>query len=215
MPATALGDSRKETRMTPQIKKRATLTHPHRPPQELHLMQIERGVFRWVTISAADRSFGPDYLTETDAIRGIRAEVESNPDMVGVDLTVFPVAPPPEVRAAKAIRDARNDVNPLFDVDMVAEIIRKETGIDGLLEHYQAMLAFLFQRRRAYAAALFPKVDGMEPRDITLDGLLLNCIEATEKSVGQGMDNLKAILNQPVSRIIKVGGGPQNPGKVN
>ena len=196
---------------------KAVLKHlPSGKTQNLSLFRIEQNVYRWVDDLTGKPCDGVDYLDISMAIKALRVRVETEPNMTGIDLMVLPVAPPPEERAArriarlytfallKALPLSSEDVaeiDPGGAVDEVAEIIRNETGIDFLIEHTQTLLAFLFQRRLAYAKALFPTVQGQEPRDITLDGLLLQVIEAMQKATGQDYANLVKILKEPISTV--------------
>lgn len=204
--------------MTPQIMKQAVLKKPGLADKQLHLVRLEKGCYRWIEV-LGEKPFGPDWLSEHDAIKGIRVEIETNPEFVGVDLTVTTAQPSAEMRAAESVVEyyetifatvadinARNPESRSEQVQSVMDCVTYETNLADLLEHFQVMLAYNFRNRRVYARALFPVRDGKEPRDLVGDGLLLNCIQAIEKSTGQKLDNLKAVLLEPVSNITVVGG---------
>lgn len=195
-----------------QICKRATIKDKHGDTTEQFLFRHAKGDYRWAD-KGGNEFDGVAYLSEEDAIRAIRCKVEGEPEYVGADLTIFPVDPPPHVRAAeKCFEQQSLSVTPFRPfikqevIDMLAGIIEKETNIATLLDAYQTLLAHCFQRRRIYAKAQFPTVEGQEPRDLVFDGLLLTCIEETEKATRQNFDNLKKILMEPSSRIVTAHG---------
>ncbi len=173
----------------------------------LSLFKTEPTVFRWVAESDGSRFDSCDYVTSSDAVKGLRVLVDGDPGYVGADLTIYPVEPPPEERAARRIveeleiEDGYHTPNP-YDIEKVAEIIRQETAIVELCEHTQTLLAYLFTRRDAFAQALFPTVHGQRPRDMVMDGLLLSAIEAMGKATRQDYANLVKILKEPVSNLI-------------
>jgi len=182
--------------------------------RHLILIRKDKGDYRW--INAVGEEFdGVAYLDEVTAMKALRLAVEvdhARPEFIGADLTIDPVGPPPSRRAAEKMsavfhRDWDND--PEKAVEEATELIEQETRVSELLNAYQELLAYSFTRRPAFAKALFPKTPEGEPRDLVFDGLLLACIEATEKATLQDFDNLKKILKQPVSRIIGATSMPQ------
>ena len=86
------------------VVKRAVLKHKDGRQQEFFLFRVEEKVFRWAD-SNGKLWDGVDYTSENIALKGIRVSVDTDPALVGVDLTVYPVEPAPEERAAKARRE--------------------------------------------------------------------------------------------------------------
>jgi hypothetical protein len=161
-------------------------------------MCTDKDSYVWKTVDGKTWEALAVYESESIAIRQIRVAVDNDPDLVEIDLTIYPVDPPAEERAAAKILDRYG----FKDDGSLAAIIGRETNIAEITEHVQALLAYIFSRRRAFAAALFPIVDGKEPRDLVLDGILLSAIEAMAKSTKQDYGNLLAILRKPVSAIV-------------
>ena len=181
---------------------------------ELCLFRVEPKVYRWVYPNGQELDH-IDYLTDADAIAALRVLVDGDPAYVGCDLTVNPVTPPPELRAARRVM---RRVGAFEDetLEAIRNLIQEETGIGALLDASQALFAYIWKYRPLYARTLFPHVEGKPPRDLTLDGLLLTYLEAAEKSLGESLDNLKAVLREPVSEIIGARQLPQKQkGKVN
>ena len=209
--------------MKPHPVKRATLKREPAATVELLLVRHEPRVFRWHAAHGVPFD-NVDYVAEVDALKALRVLVESSPEYVGVDLTIHSVTPPPEERAAEKITNYINEhgnPGPLGPNnwtppgDRIASIIRSETGITELIEQAEVLVAFLFQRRRAYARALFPAPAGEEPRDLTLDGLLLELIEALQTATQNDYGNLVKILKEPVGNIKVVAAMPTPPKGVN
>jgi hypothetical protein len=195
--------------MAAKAVKKAKLIFPDKREDNLVLLQVEPKVLRWETDGGREWD-GVDYLDEATAIASIRVLVERDPAYVGVDLTVLSMDPTPAERAAGVIGFEFG----MTEVPRVAEIIAKETNIDGLTEHISTLIAYLFRHRPAFAKALFPVTEAGAPRDMVLDGLLLNVIQAMEKSTGQTFGNLTKILLEPVSVIQMASKLPPGGGKI-
>ena len=172
-----------------QVVNTASIVKPEGKTDRLALFKVERGCFRWRTQAGeVHPGLEADFLDASDAVRAIRVLVDGDPRFVGSDLTVHPVAPPPEERAAKAIWKAGDDLS----VDEIAEIIRKETAIDRLVENISLLVAYELPRLR------MPKPAGL---DLIQGGLLLNVIEAMERAQATDYSNLKSILKKPVEKV--------------
>ncbi len=180
-----------------KIVNKAVLRYPDGTAQELSLFQVESRVFRWVRQSGSLWD-NVDYLEAAMAIKGLRVLVEGDPAYVGCDLTITPVAPPPEERAAKRIWTEIGDwcggraVRPESETEAMAQIIREETGIDKLTEAINLLLAYEFPRR------LQPKQPGL---DMTWGGLVLSIIDALEVAQRTNLSNLKKQLADGIKDI--------------
>lgn len=199
------------------ITKLATLKHDDGRVQNLTLVRKGKSSYQWYI--GEKRWDEADYVAPGDAIKGLRVWAETDVAAIGIDLTFYEPVPTPAQRTAKRIMA---DITPYLKAPggptseaELADLIEEEMHFSELLEHVQVLLAFCFQRRRAYAQALFPSKDGTTPRDVTADGLLLNCIEAVEKSAGIDLSNLTKILREPVGRIQVVTNVPTPKGPVN
>lgn len=181
------------------IVKKAIIKHLENaePPQQLSLFRIEPKVYRWINDATGQqtRSLPVDYLTEDDALRALRVRIDGEAQWVGWDLTIIPVADPPEVRAAKRLpsvftRDWDNDVPRA--VDEAATIIRQETGIDKLVEAVNLLITYEMPRLR----------EGKRPGlDMKHGGLIIEVLEALEKTQQVDLSNLKAKLAQGLETV--------------
>jgi len=191
-----------------EITKRAKLKFPDARERNLVLLKIEPKVYVWKTEGGTDWD-GVQYLEESTAISQLRVTIDHDPAYVGVDLTVTSPDPTPAQRAAEKIREGISEDLETTEVPFVAwlydnrieKCINEETNIDPLVDHLQTLLAYLFRRRPAFAKAIFPVTEQGAPRDLTMDGLLLNVIQALEKTTGQKWENLTRLLMEPVSVI--------------
>lgn len=191
------------------IVKRATMKYPDGHVMDFALVKRERVDFRWIYAASGEEVSGVAYLSEPDAIKALRVQVDHSPELVGVDLTITSVDPPPEQRAAEAVwsRYEKYDFvdRPLLrdrEVEALAEIIGRETGVPALIESFSNLMAYVFIHRPAFAKALFPVTAQGNPRDMVLDGLLWQAVEAMQKSTGQDFSNLLKPLKEPVSQIM-------------
>jgi hypothetical protein len=186
------------------IVNKAVLRHRNGKEQSLSLLKIESGVFRWITDELTKPWDGIDYLDRSMAIKALRVRVETDPAYVGADLTITSPDPTPAERAAAEIIKAIDANLPIADTPCrtMAEIIDRETNLPALLDSFQTLMAYVFTRRLPFAMALFPTTAAGKPRDLVMDGLLLNAIEAIEKSTGQTFDSLRKQLEEPVSNLI-------------
>lgn len=198
--------------MTPTIIKRAVWKHPQRPDREFLLARVERACFRWLDALTTKPWDGVDYLDAGTALKAMRVYVGGDPIMVGYDLTIFDVAPPPEERAAKRIGQAFN-AGMTFDEyrSRCVEIIGQETNISPAVQAFSELIAYLMIHRAAFARALFPVTPDGQPRDLVMDGLLYTAIEALAKSTGQDFSNLLKPLKEPVSKIVQARAVPRPP----
>lgn len=177
------------------IINRAALKIRDGQEKKLSLFRVERGVFRWVEDATSEPFDGVDYLSDTDAIKGLRVLVDGDPAYVGCELTIHPVSPPAEERAARRIYewfDNAGDSAPEIFLDAISEIIRNETAIDKLTETLNLLLAYEVTRLRA------PKPAGL---DLVHAGLLLDAVCALERSQAIDLTGIKSRLKQPVERI--------------
>lgn len=217
-----------------QVVKSASITHPARPTENLSLQKVERGVFRWTVTETGQPWDGKDWLSEQDAIQQIRVTVDCEPEYVGCDLTVREVDPTPDERAAKRVfaicgmddheyspledSSCRDSIQELQDI---SQIIRDETNINGILDATETLLAYLFIHRAAFSVALFLTTkygfllqqikEPIPGRDLTMDGLILACVEAVEKAKQQDYSNLKKPLTEPISEIAVATRMPKPP----
>lgn len=179
------------------VTKHALITRPNQPDVRLFLFRVERGVYRWRTdMGQGYRGLEVDYLSESDAVVAIRIMVDNSVDYVGCDLTINPVAPPAEERAAfrvlNEIKLARVLNEDAYSQDEIASIIRNETAIDKLTASINILIAYEIQR------LLQPKPPGL---DMTHAGLLLDVVEALERSQSVDLSQVKAKLKQPVDTV--------------
>lgn len=178
------------------ITKRATIKSPVGLIVEMALFRVESKCYRWIETLSGQRSDDIDYLSESDAIRGLRVWADTDPSAVGYDLTIIPVAPPPEERAAKRIlRELQGEIS----VDEIAEIIRNETGLAAMIESSNLLLAYLIRNLHQ------PKPPGL---DVTQAGLILEVIVALERAQATDLPNLKKRLTETPSEIKIVGSAP-------
>ncbi len=176
---------------------RAVLKYPDQREQELTLFKVQDKCFRWVAMPSGRLHDGVDYLDERVAQKALRVYVESDPSMVGVDLTIRPMDPTVAERAAKLCLDK------FFEYDYpgqlgnglpeaTAAIIEKETRINSLIDAAQTLIAYEIQRMRT------PKPPGL---DMAHGGLILALIEEIEKATGQNFDNIRKMLTQDVDQV--------------
>jgi len=185
---------------TPQTVKRATLKDPQGIKADFLLQRHGKGDYRW---SGVDTTA---YLSEEDAIRGMRATVEGKPEFVGWDLTIMGIEPPAALRAAARLVDKTFHEGWWKAVDKTLveaqQVIEEETNSAALVDAVETLIAYIFLNRSKFAKALFPTTPAGEPRDLVCDGLLLTVIEALEKTTLQDHENLKKKLREPVSQIL-------------
>ena len=177
------------------------------PERKLSLFRIEDKVYRWIS-SPSGTWDGIDYLDESAAIKHLRVEVETGVEFVGCDLTIVPVDPSPDERAAQRIiqnYDEALSVDPV-EVEMVAQIIREETAIDSLLESVNLYVTYRFPRLR------FPKAAGL---DMVEGGLILSVIEALEVATKTDLGTLKKQLTEGIKEIKVYSSVPPGPKGVN
>jgi hypothetical protein len=210
--------------MTPTIIKRAVLKRSDRPPETLLLTRHGKGDFRWITESGKEFT-GVYYLDSGAAIRAMRAHVESDPDCVGVDLTIFDVEPPPEERAAWRLNRLIDNGPTVAEFESrAAEVIAQETNIGPMTTVFSDLMAFLMIHRRALyfglALEMLPPqqieqinriMAGRAARSLALDGLLYQAITELGKSTKQDFANLLAPLKEPVSNIVQARAVPKPP----
>ena len=191
------------------VTQKAVLKYRDGRIQNLSLFRVEPTVQRWIIDDSGKEFSKVHYLSTHDAVKGLRVLVETDPNYVGVDLTIMAVEPPPEERAAHRI-DTDYD---LLSAEAIARIIQEETNISEVVRTAEELLAYLFTRRAIFAKALFPVQGGMAPRDMVMDGLLLGCIEALSKTTKQEYGNLLKILKEPVSNLQVVAALPPKPSR--
>jgi hypothetical protein len=187
--------------MTPQAVRKATLTYPSGEKRLLHLMKLSRADFRWIDTGTGKEFDGVSYLEDGPAVRAMRVFVESDPSTVGIDLTIELVDPPPERRAAVVIAKLDKANNNAGWEDAIASIIEAETNVTPMASAFSDLMGYLFIHRAKFALALFPPTPAGQPRDLTMDGLLLNAIEQLAKATKQDFGNLVKILKRPVQQI--------------
>jgi hypothetical protein len=177
-----------------KLIQKARLIYPDQRTQLLGLFQVETAVFRWV-VQDTDRRFdGVDYVDKPSAVVGLRVTVEGDPAFKGVDLTVLSVEPGPAERAARRIVD--NYEPDSTAIDWVSGIIQEETAIDQLREAGETLEAYLITRGGQ--------------RDLALGGLMLNFLDALEKSGGVKYDAIRRALTEPPPQIIPARNMPGN-----
>ena len=193
-----------------KIAKRSLLKFPDNREKTLALFQIEAKCFRWIEEATGKPLNGVDYLSEHDAVKGLRVLVEGDPAYVGVDMTVLPVELPPAERAAKRIVDLEldelNHIPEAIAVEKMANAIAEETAIDKLVEAVNLYITYRFPRLR------FPKAAGL---DMTEGGLVLGVIEALEISMKVDLSNLKAKLTEGIEQVKVYSSIPTGPKGVN
>jgi hypothetical protein len=194
-----------------KIVKRGTLKYPDQRELKLALFKVEDKVFRWAEVPSGTLLDGVDYLSEHDAVKGVRVAVECDPGMVGVDFTVIPVEPSPDERAAKRIYEEITihgwEIGDLPKyLEEIATIVRQETGIEKLVETTNLYLTYRFPRLR------FPKQAGL---DMTEGGLVLGVIEALEITTKTDLSNLKTKLTEGIEQVKVFSNIPQGPKGVN
>jgi hypothetical protein len=199
------------------IVKRAAFAYPDGRKIEFALVKRERQDFRWIYAADSSEVSGVAYLSESDAVRALRVSIDHEPELVGVDLTIIAVDPPPEVRAAMVIVSRYSsgywDVSPATITECVSEaisdIIAHETNIGPLTTAFSELMAYVFIHRAKFAQALYPVTAQGSPRDLVMDGLLFTAIEAMQKSTGQDFSNLLKPLKEPVSQVVAVKAMPK------
>ena len=185
---------------------RALIKHADARETRLVLIQREPTVFVWVT--EAGREFdGVHYTLKNIALKALRVAVETDPAFVGADLTIIPVEPPPSERAAKRLAETASEAQAAD----IARVIEDETNISAISDAVQTLMAYIFLHRDAFAMALFPVKDGRRPRDLVMDGLLLNTVEALGKATKQDYVNLLTVLKEPVSQLLVAHQVPKGP----
>ena len=169
-----------------KLIQKARLIYPDQRTQLLGLFQVETAVFRWV-VQDTDRRFdGVDYVDKPSAVVGLRVTVEGDPAFKGSDLTILEIEPSPAERAARRIVD--NYEPDSTAIDWVSGIIQEETAIDQLREAGETLEAYLITRGGQ--------------RDLALGGLMLNFLDALEKSGGVKYDAIRRALTEPPPQII-------------
>lgn len=160
----------------------------------------EGGQYAWLDTSGREWEMGTVYDEEARAMKQLRVLVETDPGLVGVQLTIKPILPPAERRIAQKV--ITRYALPPKALDDLQEIVARESNLSPLIDAAETLIAYCFRHRAIFAQAMFPVVDGRLPRDVTFDGVLLTIIEELEKSKGQEFGKLKAILSEPVSAIV-------------
>lgn len=178
-----------------QPVKRAVLKFPDACVREYLLMRVEEKCYRWVDRTAHGHYYnGVDYLDEATSMKALRVDIETSPEYVGVDLTIYPMDPTPAERAAKAIEFLETE-------EECADAIERETNLSGLLESGETLMAYLITR--------------MAYRDMALGGLMMNYLEAVERSKKVDLSNLKnKIADTKVDRIVVTNKLPPKPGGI-
>jgi len=178
-----------------KIVNRARLTYPEKPPVFLALFQVEPAVFRWIWEATGQPFDGVDYQDKATAIVQLRVAIEKEA-VPGADLTILSVEPGPSDRAAARI--VKGFVtNPLPEhTETLAGIIQEETAIDQLREAGETLEAYLITRGGQ--------------RDLALGGLMLNFLDALEKSGGVKYDAIRRALTEPPPQIIPARNMPGN-----
>jgi len=190
--------------MQPHPVKRAVLKLPDGRERTLLLVHTDKASYVWQTPEGRVWEDLSVYADEATAIRMLRVGVDSDPALVGVDLTVYPMDPPPAERLAKRL-SVRYGPWKETEVEECAKVIAEETALPELLDKTQTLLAYIFKNRLVFAMAVCPPTPGAQPRDLTMDGCLLEAIQAIEKSTGLKLDRLTSELMKPVSAIIAPG----------
>ena len=183
---------------------RAIVKHADARETRLVLIQKEPTVFVWVTEDGREFD-GIHYTLGNIALKAIRVCCDTDPAFVGCDLTLYPVEPPPSERAADRVVSYFEEFSGSsidHDRGRMQKVIEEETNIAEISDAAQTLLAYIFLHRDAFAMALFPVKDGRRPRDLTMDGLLLNTVEALGKATKQDYTNLLTVLKEPVSDLI-------------
>ena len=165
-----------------KIVNRARLTYPEKPPVFIALFQVEPAVFRWIWEATGQPFDGVDYQDKSAAIVQLRVAIEKE-SVPGADLTILSVEPGPAERAAKRIYAETRSYN----LGEVEYIIQEETAIDQLREAGETVLAYLITRGGQ--------------RDLALGGLMLNFLDALEKSGGVKYDAIRRALTEPPPMI--------------
>jgi hypothetical protein len=205
------------------IVKRAAFKYPDGNTIDFALVRREKGDFRWIYSADGSEVSGVVYLSESDAVRAMRVKIDHEPELVGVDLTISAVDPPPEARAATRIwrelwirGDLEKDKShfEFVDLEPLADIIANETNIGPLTTAFSELMAYIFLHRARFAQALYPVTAQGAPRDLTMDGLLYTAIEAMQKSTGQDFSNLLKPLKEPVSQIVGAKAMPKQKGVI-
>ena len=176
-----------------KIVNRARLTYPEKPPVFMALFQVEPTVFRWIWEATAQPFDGVDYQDTAVAIVQLRVAIEKEA-VPGADLTILSVEPGPAERAARRIVD--NYEPDSTAIDWVSGIIQEETAIDQLREAGETLEAYLITRGGQ--------------RDLALGGLMLNFLDALEKSGGVKYDAIRRALTEPPPQIIPARNMPGN-----
>jgi hypothetical protein len=196
------------------VTMKAVIKHADQRVQEWFLFRIEEKVYRW-TNKDGKLFNGVDYVSANIALRGIRVEIEKGVEWIGADLTIIPVEPPPSERAADRVVSYFEEFSgSSIDRGRMQKVIEEETNIAEISDAAQTLLAYIFLHRDAFAMALFPVKDGRRPRDLTMDGLLLNTVEALGKATKQDYTNLLTVLKEPVSNIAVVSNLPKMGGPI-
>ena len=176
-----------------KIVNRARLTYPEKPPVFMALFQVEPTVFRWIWEATGQPFDGVDYQDTAVSIVQLRVAIEKEA-VPGADLTILSVEPGPADRAARRIVD--NYEPDSTAIDWVSGIIQEETAIDQLREAGETLEAYLITRGGQ--------------RDLALGGLMLNFLDALEKSGGVKYDAIRRALTEPPPMITPARNMPGN-----
>lgn len=179
----------------------------------LLLFRLAEKQFRWQTESGdLWEPCQETYVDWETAVKQIRVAVDTDPKLVGAKLWIKPMEPPAEVRAAVKIaeRYSLGAKGPRRDaaVEDIAKVIRETTNIGDLVEHFNNLIAYCFKCRIQFAMGVCPPTPGMVPRDLTMDGLLLECVTALEVTMDQKLPGLINKLKEQPSLILQPGQGP-------
>lgn len=122
------------------IRKIAVITAPDNTQSRALLIKEEPRVFRWHNADGGCFDL-ESFLDETTAISRMRHWFETETGWQGYDLTIQPVSPPPEERAAVATTEAFSDMLCRDDAPEIEAVIRRETNTSPLVEKVETLLA--------------------------------------------------------------------------
>ena len=167
------------------IRMKATITQPNGlPPIKLVLVREEPKVFRWYNVSTEQPEHEEAFTSEAKAVSRLRFFVETLKSFEGCDLTIEPVAPPPEERAAAAINKLMRDLHVLtIHAEDIAGIISRETNIGPLVDAVEKMVTHFFQV--------------LGNTDPLAAGLMHAVVVELEKTKQVDLSALKKVLSSP------------------
>lgn len=164
------------------IRSKAVITDDKGAKQALELVQEEPKVFRWWNVT---KNTLLEEVSETKekAISRLRFIFDDNPAHLGWDLTFFPVADPPEERAALAIMEHFSDLLNVDDHGKLVNILREHTNVTPLADSVVAMLTHF--------------VNVLGNTDPIASGLMLNVVVELSKTTGDEYAGVKKLLSTP------------------